>query len=416
MKLQKLFISLGVGITLFSLAACGGKKDGADKKETLTVWTHPYGSSKDDQNEVFEKMASNFKKNHPNVNIKYQIIPWANKEQKITTALSSGQGPDIYYLLPDMMPQFAQKGLVEPLNDHLDKSFSEDDFGKSAINAVTYDGKIYGLPMLQDVYTYVYNKELVQKIGGDINNLPKTWDEFNDLAEKAKEQGLYARNFEGGVAPNFTLYPFIWQSGGDIIKDGKATIDSPDAIKAWEQINMMYKNGYIAKDSISTMDQLPNFIEGKSFAVQINGSQIRKVQSSSDIDLVIGSPLKETKQATYGTLGMFSVSKTSKQKDLATEFVQTMTNEENMLNFCKMTGYLPPRTAVLEELSNDNIVKSLGQYLDVTIPGVIDPSSRTIIPLVQANIQSMFEGNTTPEEAAKEAAKQINEELEKSTK
>lgn len=102
MKLQKLFISLGVGITLFSLAACGGKKDGADKKETLTVWTHPYGSSKDDQNEVFEKMASNFKKNHPNVNIKYQIIPWANKEQKITTALSSGQGPDIYYLLPEI--------------------------------------------------------------------------------------------------------------------------------------------------------------------------------------------------------------------------------------------------------------------------------------------------------------------------
>lgn len=46
------------------------------------------------------------------------------------TALSSGDGPDVFYLIPDMMTQFADKGILEPMDDHLGKDFDLADFLK----------------------------------------------------------------------------------------------------------------------------------------------------------------------------------------------------------------------------------------------------------------------------------------------
>lgn len=86
-------------------------------------------------------MAEEFKKDYPNAKIAFEEIPWANREQKIMTALSSGDGPDVFYLIPDMMTQFADKGILEPMDDHLGKDFDAADFSETSLEAVTYDGK-----------------------------------------------------------------------------------------------------------------------------------------------------------------------------------------------------------------------------------------------------------------------------------
>ncbi|MDR2277835.1 MAG: sugar ABC transporter substrate-binding protein, partial [Vagococcus sp.] len=252
MKLVKKLGLLAAGLALTTaLVACGNndkKEESAKSKDdefTLTVWTHPFVGTelKAEQTEVFDKMAEEFKKDYPNAKIAFEEIPWANREQKIMTALSSGDGPDVFYLIPDMMTQFADKGILEPMDDHLGKDFDAADFSETSLEAVTYDGKKYGLPILREVQTMFYNTDILKEVGGDPKKLPETWEEFDALAKKAVEKGYAGRTFEGGSTLNSTLYPFIWQAGGDIIKDGEAVIDSKESVEAFTEIKKLYDEG-----------------------------------------------------------------------------------------------------------------------------------------------------------------------------
>lgn len=391
----------------------GGNETQNDKEFTLTVWTHPFVGTDmtEQQTAVFEGMAEDFKKEYPNATIKFEEIPWQNREQKIMTALSSNGGPDVFYLIPDMMTQFANNGILEPLDGHLSENFDEADFSETSIKAVTYDGQKYGLPILRELQTMIYNTDVLAQIGVDASDLPETWEEFDALAAKAKEAGFYARNFEGGSTMNSTLYPYIWQAGGDIVKDGQAVIDSPEGIKAFEEINKQYQNGYIPEDSITSADQNSLFVEGKMMSAFGTGYLISLLEEMGQSNYAIGAPLKEKEQVTFGVTGMFAVAKTSKNPTEAARFVETMTNSKNMGEFCKLTKYIPARTSALSIYDGDEKMGELIKYVDIANPGVIEPSARIFMPNVQAKLQAMLEGSLTPEEAAKEAAEMITNEL-----
>lgn len=419
MKIKKFVMTATVAaIAGLMLVGCGKKEDAQkevnkDDAFTLTVWTHPYVGKElaDKQKEIFDNMAKEYKKTYPNAEVKFEEIPWANREQKIMTALSSGDGPDVMYMIPDMMAQFADKGIIEPLDEHLDQEFDKSDFYETSLKAVSYNNKLYGLPILREVQTMIYDTDVLKEIGGDEKNLPTTWDEFEVLAKKAKEKGYYARNFEGGNTLNSTLYPFIWQAGGDIIKDGEPTIDSEESIKAYREVKKYYDNGYIPKDSINSTDQSTMFFEGKMLSAYATGYLISAMEEQGKDNFVIGPPLKEKEVATFGTTGMFSVAQPSKHKKEAAKFIEVMTNVENMKAFCELTNYIPARKSGQTIYDDNEKMKELTKYVDVANPGVIDPAARIFMPNVQSKLQAMFEGSLTPEEAAKESADLIKQEM-----
>ncbi|MBD1380550.1 sugar ABC transporter substrate-binding protein [Metabacillus arenae] len=423
MVLKKLGVLFFTIVLVFSLAACSNSDEASnaavDKEEsaTLTVWIHPYVSEdlKAEQAKVFDQMAESFKKEYPNVKINYEEIPWANREQKILTALGANQGPDIFYIIPDMMAQFADKGVLTPITDLLGEDWGKEDFSTSSLEGSSYKGELYGLPILQESATYIYNKDILAEVGGDPNNLPKTWDEFNALAEKAAELGYYARNFEGANTPNGTINPIIWQAGGEVInKEGKAAINEPEAVKAFEQVNDWYKKGWIPKDSISALDEHFNlFIEGKMLAVWGSGATVNSLNERNFENYVIGTPIKEQESTTFATTGLFTIPENSEHKKIAAEFIKTMTNTENSIAFNEVTNYIPPRESASKLYEDDEDMKKFAELLPSAKPGVIHPVARTILPKVQAELQAMFEGKKTPQQAADDAAKVINDEINK---
>lgn len=419
MKTKKkvwLVLTLVVGMFLVGCSGKDVKESEKDKDDefTLTVWTHPFVGKElaDEQTKIFENMAAEFKKEYPKAKVEFEEIPWANREQKIMTALSSGDGPDVFYLIPDMMAQFADKGIIEPLDEYLEDNLDKDDFYETSLKAVTYKDKLYGLPILRETQTMMYNTKILEEIGGDPEDLPTTWEEFEELAARAKEKGYYARNFEGGNTLNATLYPFIWQAGGDIIKDGKVVIDSEKSIHAFEEVKKYYDNEYIPKDSINSVDQNTLYVEDKMLAAYGTGYLISMMLEQGKDNFVIGPPLKEEVQATFGTTGMFSVAQPSENKTEAAKFIEIMTNTQNMEAFCKLTNYIPARKSGQGIFEDNEHMKELAQYVDIANPGVIDPAARIFMPKVQAKLQAMLEGSLTPEDAAKEAAEIIKSEMQ----
>lgn len=412
-NMKKLAIVLMVALLI---TGCSTKKEpekGNDDAFTITVWYHPYvgAEKKDDLMKVFAGMETEFKSKYEKATVVFEEIPWADREQKITTTLAANQGPDIYYLIPDQLTQFAENGLVQPLNAYLgDMDMS--DFSEQTLASVTYKGELYGLPILRESQTLFYNKAILEEIGGDANNLPKTWEEFDALGQKAVDKGYYARTYDGSNTLNSSLYPLIWQAGGDIVNEkNEISINNEKSVKAFEKVNEWYQNGFISKESITSDDAAPLFLEGKTLAIWNAGAMISLMEDAG-MEFVIGTPLKEEKEVTFGVTGAFVVSSKSKNPEMAAKFVEVMTNTENSREFNKVTGYIPPRQTAQDIFDGNENMKKMAEYVQIASPGVIHPKARVFMPDLQANVQAMLEGKITPQEAADEAAKIIQNHID----
>lgn len=386
-----------------------GTTDSQSKGE-ITVWAHPYTDNQEKEGEMWKELIASYE-DASGVKVNFQQIPWANRDQKILTALAANNGPDVFYAIPDQMPQYAEAGMLVDLSPYMENN-DMDDFVESSLVPTKWKGKMYGVPILQSVETFMYNVEVVKAIGEDPSKLPTTWEEFEEWAAKAKEKGYYASSFQGGGSMNGTLYPYLWQAGGEILtEDNKVMINNESGVEAFEFINKLYSNGWIPQDSITALDHDALWDSGKLLSIQGAGKSVSRMLEKETFEFVIAPPLKNKKQATYGTTGMFVVPVNSDNKDAAAEFIKVITNAENQRKFNRETQFIPTRESAKDIYDDQKYLAQLASYTEFTQSGVIHPEGRNIMPLIQAELQTMLEGKKTPKEAADAAAKAIEGKL-----
>ncbi|MBJ6903590.1 extracellular solute-binding protein, partial [Vibrio cholerae] len=90
-------------------------------------------------------------------------------------------GPDVVLIPHDQIGGAVIQGLLAPLK--VDKAVT-DTFSQSSVDALTYNGVLYGLPKSVETVFMVYNKDLIPE-------LPKTLDEIYELSKKFREKGQY---------------------------------------------------------------------------------------------------------------------------------------------------------------------------------------------------------------------------------
>lgn len=372
----------------------------------ITVWAHPFTGDQETEGAMWDEVIASYEE-QTGVKVNFEQIPWANRDQKVLTALAANNGPDVFYVIPDQMPQYADEGMLLELDPYLE-GFDIDDFVDTALVSTTWKDKLYGLPILQEAYTYLYNVDVIKAIGEDPENLPETWGEFENWAEKAKDKGFYATSFQGGGSMNGTLYPFLWQAGGDVITaDNEVLINNEAGVEAFEFINKMYTNEWIPKDSITALEHDALWEGGKMLAVQGSGISVSRMLSQNLFEFVIAPPMKNKEQLTYGTTGMFVAPINTDNPAAAAEFIKVVTNSENQKKFNTVTQYIPTRESAKDIFGEQKYLAQLATYTEYALPGVIHPEGRTIMPLIQAELQTMMEGKKTPQEAADAAAKAI---------
>jgi raffinose/stachyose/melibiose transport system substrate-binding protein len=102
-------------------------------------------------------------------------------------AVSADKTPDLAYTWPaaSVLAGYARTGKVAALNPYYEK------YGWENVNPFyrgrnSYQGKIYAVPMEQDLMGVYYNRDLFKKLGLEV---PKTYAEFKAVVEKLKEAG-----------------------------------------------------------------------------------------------------------------------------------------------------------------------------------------------------------------------------------
>jgi multiple sugar transport system substrate-binding protein len=359
-----------------------------------------------------QKLADDFHKANPDINIKLEITTSNGLPQRVLTALQSGAVPDIIDVQHGWVQGYAQNDLVEPLDDTIQQ---KEDYNQAALNYDSYDGKLYGIPYRIECTGVIYNLDDFKAAGLDPANPPQTWDDWMAAAKKMTTGKVYGLAITGGGEVGNTItraLPLVWMNGGDIISaDGKtATINSPEAVAAIKFYTDFYKNKY-SPDSTLQNDGVANrqlFVAGTAAMYQTGQYDIAPIQKAAP-DLKFGSmmtPHPAGKQ-TAGILNgwSFVIPKGAKNPTDAKKFLQFLNTAENQGYY---TDTFPARkSAMALPRFQDPLLKPFGDMLAFGRPAPTTPHWVQISQAMFDGIQRIMTGQQDPQAAMDQANDEI---------
>ncbi|MFM9370201.1 ABC transporter substrate-binding protein [Streptomyces sp. Da 82-17] len=242
-------------ISVLATACVGSTETGASDdpkaKATITFW---HGWTAPSEVKAIDENIARFEKKHPNITVK--TVGGINDE-KLNQALRAGgsKGPDVVSSFTTAnVGKFCSSGAFADLGPFIEKSGLdlEKTFSKPLLDYTQFEGRRCALPLLSDAYGLYYNKDAFKEAG--IEQPPKTWEEFDEVAEKLTKHkgGSYEQL---GFMPNYHGYETVpshylsqW-SPTYFTKDGKSNIAKDPAFAAmytWQR-NLVKRLGGYAK-------------------------------------------------------------------------------------------------------------------------------------------------------------------------
>lgn len=396
------------------LAACGsggGGSGGTDEASgTVTMWIYPI----DPKNEAgyWKSKVAQFEKANPKVHVKVVVQPWANRDEQLTTAIAGGKAPDVVYLIPDQLPQYADSGSLEDVAEVI--ADEKGDFRSNALDAMTYDGKLYGVPLLMSATTLVVNKKAMKAAG--ITRAPKTWDDVLADAPKLKRAGYYTTEYLASPEQtlNLTFYPLLWQAGGRVLSpDGKkAAFNSEAGLSALTFVKKLVDGGYVPKDALTTTPKAETDPINQGKVAYVQAGEINILLALATVpksQWAVYPPLMDKQSVSYGTVGGLSVLSGSKNKAAAKAWVKWATKTEQMKSFDTEHKYFAPRTSVGTIFPPKTLIGAEEATLDKMTVGSVNVKSRQLMALLAPHIQAALLGKVPPKKALDDAAEEVDE-------
>ncbi len=221
------------GVTDAAPDATAGEDDSGGGGESIRLWLN----GTDTPDELVDYAIAEFAKIHPDVEVQLERQQWTGIVEKLTTALSGSDAPDIVEFGNTQAQTFEAAGAVIDLTDRAEE-LGGDDFLQSLLEAGTYDGSLYAVPYYAGARVVIYRKDLFEEAGIEI---PTTLEEWAAAGEALKEANADVPNFSGIYLPGRNWHgvlPLIWDAGGDIaVKEGEewvGTLDTPESIAGLE--------------------------------------------------------------------------------------------------------------------------------------------------------------------------------------
>jgi len=165
---------------------------------------------------------------HPNIQVKFETVPWKDAQAQLVREIQAGGGPDVAQVAFVWTADLGKSGLLTDLVPFIKASppgKGLQDFLATELGTV--GDKIYGLPWTVDTATMVYRPDLLEKAG--ISRFPDTWE---DLARAAKRLTLdtkgsgrtdqYGFCWPAGSGPDgatwFLVNAYLWSNGKSFMK------------------------------------------------------------------------------------------------------------------------------------------------------------------------------------------------------
>jgi ABC-type glycerol-3-phosphate transport system substrate-binding protein len=371
--------------------------------------------------DFYKKMAPRFTEK-TGIQVQFMEVPHDNMHERFITEAASGTGAiDVYVTDQPWISEFAKQGFLEPLDDRISAD-DKKDFVPSALDAVSYEGKIYALPFLVHTPILYYRTDLFEQAG--FKEPPKTWDEFRRYAKALTKDGVYGTIVEGKQSgePVTHLIDRFLQAGGSILDGDRVTLDSKENVDAFNfllGIQQADKSSPAGAVSFDNADAHNMFMQGK-VAMVYNWPYMYTMANDPSQSKVAGKfaiatqPAGAMKASAVWSWG-FGISSGSKNKDAAMQWLSWATSTEVMTEFGKTFINPVARTSAVEALNADTSLKAEDkQAIEVMSKAVqygrnvtTNPSFPAIQERLAVSLSKIMTGQSKPEDELKAAASDI---------
>ncbi|MBE7712427.1 MAG: sugar ABC transporter substrate-binding protein [Cyanobacteria bacterium SIG26] len=337
----KKFILLVFLIICVSLFCCAKFFENKSQQDVVIQFAS-WGS--ESEVSILKPVINQFEKENPQIKIDFMHIP-QNYFQKIHLLFASNTAPDIVFLNNHYLPIYANAGVLEDLTS-LDSVFEYENFYKKAIQALTWNEKIYAVPRDVSNLVIFYNKNIFDKYGVSYPKKDWTIDEFLIMAKKLTHlPDVFGVSFED--EPLFYL-PYLASFGVENFKN----LDDEkmrEGLSFYADIRNKYHVAPYKQESASaTMAQM--FLQQR-IAMHLSGRWlVPKYRQEADFDWDVVEFPRGIYNGNLIDASGWAITKSSKYKAEAMKFVKYLSSQESIKEFSKSGLIVPARIDVANSI------------------------------------------------------------------
>ncbi|WP_166998884.1 ABC transporter substrate-binding protein [Paramicrobacterium fandaimingii] len=176
MRTSKLAAPVALAIAALALSGCsaGSEADTSDGPITLEYWA--WGTSQ-------KPLVDRWNETHPDIQVKHTDAGGgSDSSAKLVTATRADNAPDVALVEYNTLPAMIVAGVATDISEYVGDV--SDKFAPGVWSQASFDGATYGVPQDAGPQALTYNKARFGELGIEV---PKTWADFADAAEKVHE-------------------------------------------------------------------------------------------------------------------------------------------------------------------------------------------------------------------------------------
>lgn len=362
-----------------------------------------------------------------------------NASQKVLLTIAGGNPPDCMAQWNPVLPSWAEKGLIRPLDEVMTPEEEADIRRRAypiALKIGSYRDRLYGILVGINAFACYYRPEHFREAGLDPDDFPDTLEEFWEASKRLSKYNEEGRLTRLGYAAEIPMRFVPIMGGGFYDEDtGKINFDAPSLLKAAEFVYETHK--YYGFEEVLRFRAGLNTEGGASgwpfmsgqYSIAFEG-QWRVEQAAKyapDLDYrtaPMPSPGGERPLAGWSNGNFVVIPTGAKQPEGAWDFIKFwsgISDPERAAEFFTWGGWLPMTRDTGEAPAFREYVKTYPQFqtfLDLLPSENLEPMPPVTYQVFVGDAfsrmnEALVRGSKTPEEAVAFFRDEIEGELER---
>jgi multiple sugar transport system substrate-binding protein len=309
--------------------------------------------------------------------------------------------------------------LFEPLDGYLASDPIPDFQGISPgmLEAMTYNGKIYGIPYRHATQGLLYNEAILAERG--LKGPPKTFEELIDYARKLtfkREDGTQVNGLVLSGQGSSNIIDIVRAYGGDFItSDFQLKANEEGMVKAVALLAQLYQEGVLPRDSIGfTTEDATTYMQQGRAAMAIdpfsrfatlndtNKSKVAGQIAVSPVPLTEALAIDGAVVPVKTEIWSLAIPKNAPNKELAWQFIKSLSTLEGAVAGA-VNGNGPVRTAAYQDPRVQAAIPywqaeaAAVEVARVPIPGFSE--SARVDDMLKEEVQAAMLGTKTAQQA-----------------
>lgn len=329
-------------------------------------------------------LIADFQKAYPNIKIEVDHAVWDDMRDKVRSAVSFGQSPDVVH---QHAFAFGAQGYAEPLTSYWQSWGAQSRFVPSAMQDTIWNGVSYGVPLDINCTFLIYNKAFF-----DQAKLPYPSDSYTytQMLEDAKKLTL-ANGSRYGVAFNngvWNMFGHLVSNGGSLLDDTggtlKAKLDSASNLAMLTYISEAINKYKVAPKLPITQagtDPVDLFLQGKVAMFFTGPWDLAALQQGSNAVNFsqVGTAMmpRGLNGQTVGSVqggGSLFIPKGAKHPDAAFEFMKWAASDKYQLRLAKEMARIPVISSLYKDpyFSSQPLLQPFFRQLETAHPYTLE--------------------------------------------